>query len=356
MNRIARFSVEYPTTVMMLVLATILLGYISFSRLGVDLLPDLNNPRLFVEVTSGELPPEEMEIQYTAPIEAVASRGRKVTAVSSLSRVGRAMITVEYSWDADMDEAFLDLQKAVTDFGENSSADDISVSQHDPNSIPIVSAVFYHQDISDLDQLRRTAENIIRNELIRLPGVAAVEIVGDRKREVRVSTDAFTLEAYGLTFAELAGMIESTNRNMSGGSIVEMGRRYIIRGLGEFESPEDIENLIVSYESPATSGLSPPSGTTGNAGSTENANPSTESATRHPVYLREVADVEMALGDPENIVRFNGRRCIGLEIFKEARFNTIDAATVAVERLASLQNSLPGYDLCVIRDQSRFIS
>ena len=331
MNRLARFSVNYPTTVLMLILAIGLLGYISFQRLGVDLFPALDNPRLFVEVVAGERPPEEMEQQFVVPLEAIAARGRGVESLASTAQTGRALIAVEYGWQVDMDEAFLDLQKAVADFGQRLEADEIAVSQHDPNARPVVVAAFSHPAIDDLDALRQTAENIIRNELIRLPGVAAVELVGARRRQVEVQTDAHTLKAYGLTLEQLAAAIQGANRNMSGGSIVEMGRRYLIRGVGEFTSPEELENLIVAQRS-----AGPTSG-------------------RVPIYLREVARVRHVLDEPENIVRLNGRRCIGLELFKEARFNTIDAVASIRAQLAGLRRILPGYQLEVVQDQARFI-
>ncbi|MFH2034779.1 MAG: efflux RND transporter permease subunit, partial [Candidatus Zixiibacteriota bacterium] len=236
MYKIARFSVKYPTTIIMMVLALIILGYISFSKLGMDLLPNMNSPRLFVEIKVGEKPPEEMEEQYVEQLEAIAARGKNVKNVSSDSRVGQALITVEYEWEADMDEAFLDLQKSITDFSQNSDADEISVTQYDPNAKPIIVAVFSHPEINDLNQLRQTAENIIRNELIRLPGIASVEIIGARSREIEILVDAFALTAYGISLDQLTGAIISSNRNATAGSIVEMGRRYIIKGVGEFES------------------------------------------------------------------------------------------------------------------------
>ena len=338
MNRLARFSVSYPTTVLMLILAILLLGYISFQRLGINLFPDLDNPRLFVEIAAGERPPEEMERQFVSRLEAAAARGRGVENVTSIARTGRALITVEYGWQVDMDEAFLDLQKAMADFSQRSEADEIAVSQHDPNALPVLVAAFYHPEVEDLDALRRTAENIIRNELIRLPGVAAVELVGARRREVEILTDAYTLEAYGLTLEQLASTIQSANRNMSGGSIVEMGRRYVIKGVGEFSSPEELDDLIVAYKSPET------------------AVPAAASVSaRIPIYLREVATVRHVLSEPENIVRLDARRCIGLEIFKEARFNTIDAATSIHQQLDALRRALPGYRIEVIQDQARFI-
>jgi len=335
MFKLARFAVKYPTTVAMLVLAVLLLGYISYQRLGMDLLPRINNPRLFIEVQAGERPPEEMEKQFVEKIESLASRGRNVTNVLSLSRVGKALITVEYQWNADMEEAYLDLQKAVADFGQNSGADSINVTQLDPNAQPVITAVLTHDDITDLDKLRLTAENNVRNELIRLPGVAAVELLGDRRREIEVKSDAYTLESCGLTMDQLGSTIQNFNRNLSGGFITEMGIRYTIRGVGQLTSLDDIKNLIVAYKTKDATGQQP--------------------AERTPIYLRDVADVRYALSEPENIVRYNGRPSIALEIYKEAGSNTTAASKSIRDELDSLRRSLPGYQIHLIQDQASFI-
>ena len=338
MHALARFSVRNPTTVLMMILAVLLLGYISFTHLGVDLFPDLDNPRLFVEVKAGERPPEEMERQLVTHLEAAAARGRGVVNVHSTAHTGRALIEVEYGWQVDMDEAFLDLQKAMADLSQRSPADEITVSQHDPNAQPVVLAAFHHPQITDMDALRRTAESIIRTELIRLPGVAAVELVGEQRRQVEILTDAYTLEAYGLTVEQLAATIRAANHNMAGGSIVEMGRRYVIVGRGEFASPAQLGALIVTHK--------------GGAAAAGPAGAATEGT---PVYLREVAQVRNVLSEPENLVRLDGRPCLGLEIYKEARFNTIDAAASIHAQLEALRQSLPGYRIEVVRDQARFI-
>jgi HAE1 family hydrophobic/amphiphilic exporter-1 len=335
MFKLARFAVKYPTTVAMIVLAVLLLGYISYQRLGMDLLPRINSPRLYIEVQAGERPPEEMEKQFVERTESLASRGRNVTNVLSLSRVGKALITVEYQWNTDMQEAYLDLQKAVADFGQNSGADSIAVTQLDPNAQPVVTAVLAHEEITDLDKLRLTAENNIRNELIRLPGVAAVELLGDRRREIEVKTDAYTLESCGLTMDQLGSTIQNFNRNLSGGSITEMGIRYTIRGVGQLTSLDDIRNLIVAYKTKEATSQQP--------------------AARTPIYLRDVADVRFVLSEPENIVRFNGRPSIALEIYKEAGSNTTAASKTIRDELDSLRRSLPGYQIHIIQDQAGFI-
>ena len=335
MFKLARFAVRYPTTVSMAVLAVLLLGYISYQRLGMDLLPRINNPQLYVEVAAGERPPEEMEKQFVQNLESLASRGRNVTNVISLSRVGKALITVEYQWNADMEEAYLDLQKAVADFGQTSGADSITVSQLDPNAQPVITAVLIHDEITDLDKLRMTAENNIRNELIRLPGIAAVELLGDRKREIEVKSDSARLASCGLTMDAISTVIQNFNKNLTGGAIVEMGIRYTIRGVGQLTSLDDIRSLIVAYQQKAAVGQQP--------------------ATRTPIFLKDVADVEFGLSDAKNVVRYNGRPAVALEIYKEAGSNTTAAAQAIKDELDVLGRSLSGYHLPIIQDQSIFI-
>ena len=113
MKKMVRFAVEYPVTILMLVFAVLLLGIISFNKLGMDLFPDMNNPRIFVELKTGEQPPEEIERQFVKNIEASAFRLKNVIRISSTSQVGAALITVEYAWNTNMDEAFLDIQKSL---------------------------------------------------------------------------------------------------------------------------------------------------------------------------------------------------------------------------------------------------
>ena len=74
MKKLTQFAVNYPVTILMMVLAVVLLGYISFDKLGIDLFPEINNPRLFIELKSGERPPEEMEKQFVKNLESLAIR------------------------------------------------------------------------------------------------------------------------------------------------------------------------------------------------------------------------------------------------------------------------------------------
>ena len=350
MRKISDFSVNHPVTVTMIVLGIFLLGWISFQRLGIDLFPDLNNPRLFVEIEAGERPPEEMEKQYVDPLENLIFTQKGIIGVSSVIRVGAARITVEYGWDMDMDEAFLNLQKAAADFGQRDDELELTITQHNPNSDPVMTIALVNPDVTDMDGPRRIAENYIRNELVRIEGIAGVEISGGETKEVIVQTDSYMLEAYGLTVDGIASQIRNYNVEASGGTVTEMGISYLIKGVSVMGSIEDIRQIILAWKEPAE-GQQLSAGT-GQAAS-ERAGGSTEKA---PVYLHDVADVSLRNREPDNIVRLNGTRCLGLSIYKEMRFNTVKASDNLVEALDRIEKALPGYEIVVIQDQGRFIN
>ena len=335
MKKLSEFSVNFPVTILMMVLGVVLLGYISYNKLGVDLFPELNNPRLFIELESGERPPEEMEKQFVENLEALAIRQSEVVQVSSVSKVGSAQITVEYAWDKDMDDAFLDLQKAVTSFSQNQEIDQINITQHDPNTSPVMLYGLSHSSIDDMNELRKVAENYIRNELIRLEGVADVEVSGSEDNEVLIKTSQYLLDAYGLTMDEISSRIQNFNQNISGGSIEEMGLRYVVKGVSLLTDIEDFEGVIVGYRRVIADD---------------------NSASFAPIFLREVASVSFQNKDPENIVRLNGNRCLGLSIYKETRFNTVKAVEQINDAVAEIQKALPAYKIQVVTNQGSFIN
>ena len=334
MKKLTSFAVNYPVTVLMAIMGILLLGVISYQKLGIDLFPDLTSPRVFVEIKSGERPPEEMEKLFVEKIEAVAIRQSGVMEVSSVSRTGTAQITVEYAWSKDMDEAFLDLQKALTSYSQNSQIDELTITQHDPNTQPVVIVGLSHESITDMNELRKVAVNYVRNELVRLEGIAEVELSGIEESEVRIDTDPYKLESFGITVDQLSTKIQAFNRSISGGTITETGLQYVVKGVSLLQQKEDFENLIIGYKSTIT----------GNANGEKSA-----------TYLRDIATVSFANKEPVNIVRINGERCLALSIYKETRYNTVKAVADIQKALESITKALPGYKFTIVTNQGTFI-
>jgi HAE1 family hydrophobic/amphiphilic exporter-1 len=346
MNSIARFAVKFPVTVLMLVLGIILLGFISFGKLGTDLFPDLNTPKIYIELKAGEKPPEEIEKNYVDQIESLAMRQSDVVSVSSVSKAGTAVITVEYDWNKDMDEAFLDLQKELNSFAQNAGLDDFTISQYDPNAAPVMVVGLKNDRISNMDELRKIAENYIRNELVRIEGVADVKLTGKEESEVVVETNKYILDSYGISSDQIAAQIANYNRNVSGGSIVDMGLQYTVKGVSVLEDIKDLENIVIGFRQVSSSGTNTSQVNAGSSGS---------SSERVPVYLRDVAKIRFENKDPENIVTINGERCIGLSIYKEPKFNTVDVVESLKKAIADLGKALPGYEFIGVQDQGTYI-
>lgn len=349
MKKVVSLAVNYPISILMMVLAIILLGSISFSKLGIELFPDLKNPTLFVEMKVGIRPPSEVEKQFIEDIESIAIRQNGAVEVSSVCQTGYGRVTVRYDWGKDMDEAFLDLQKALSNFSSDEEIEEFAISQFDPNATPIMIMGIYHPTNNDFDALRKIAETNIRNELIRLPGIAEVRLAGEQEKEVVLETDPLLLASFGLSVDELVVKIQNYNRNVSGGFIEELGKKYVIKGLGILSTPEDLEELVVGYTTRQGAQVLPEEN--------ENASAETQTPTSDqvPVLLKEVASVKVMDKEASSIVRVNQQRSLGLSIYKETKYNTVNAVTELEEVLGDLKKTIPGYEFVIIQNQGSFI-
>ncbi len=342
MKKLVSWAVRNPVTVTMAVLAILLLGKISYDRLSVELLPSMNSPRLFVEIDAGERPPEEIEKQFVRSMESQIARQSDVRSVSSVVKVGTARITVEYAWRKNMDEAFLDLEKAMSSFSQDSRVTDLRISQKDPTTAPIMIIGFSNPDITDMAELRKVADSYVCNELMRVEGVADVSLAGDEFTNLIIEADPYKLQAFGITVDNISSRIQENNQRVSGGRISEQGFQYLVTGSNTLTDEFAFGNIIVGYKN------------------TESAQGRQigefESASMAPIYLRDVADIRFENREPENIVRVNGNRSIGISVFKEMDFNTVKAVDGVKTSLAKIQKSLPGYEVKIISDQATFIN
>ena len=342
MRKLVSWAVKKPVTVTMAVLAILLLGKISYDRLSVELLPSMNSPRLFVEIDAGERPPEEIEKQFVRNMESQIARQSDVRSVSSVVKVGTARLTVEYAWRKNMDEAFLDLEKAMNSFSQDSRITDLRISQKDPTTAPIMIIGFSNPDITDMSELRKVADSYVRNELMRVEGVADVSLAGDEFTNLVIETDPYKLKAFNITVDNISSRIQESNQRVSGGRITEQGFQYLVTGSNTLTDETAFGNIIVGYKNTeATQGRQ--------VGEFE-------SASMAPIYLRDVATIRFENREPENIVRVNGKRSIGLSVFKEMDYNTVKAVEGIKTTLNKIQKSLPGYECKIISDQATFIN
>jgi hydrophobic/amphiphilic exporter-1 (mainly G- bacteria), HAE1 family len=329
MSSISRLAVQRPVAVVMLFLAVIVLGVISFARLPVDLLPDVSYPRLVVYTSYPEVAPAEVERLITEPIERQVATVPGVEKVTSVSRDGVSLITLRFSWGTDMDFAVLNTRERL-DNARSALPDGVGRPQLlrvDPESEPIM---VISVSGTDLWETRELAENVLRRRLEQLDGVAQATVVGGLERELRVEVDPDRLEANGLTIRQVADALAAANHQASGGTILEGRSRYPLRTLGEFRTVAEIEDVVIARHHTAGGGS-------------------------RVVQVRDVARVVDGFADREAIARYGGQEAVALLLFKESGANTVQVARLVDQALELLKAEFPGISLDVAHSQAGFI-
>lgn len=327
---IPRFAVSHPVTVAMIFLAGILLGILSLRRLPVDLLPDLDAPKVAVLLRSGERPPEELEDIYARQLETQLATLPDVTSVRSVTSTGRVLVIVEHDWDADMDHALLDVQATATRLSSDRDVDSVVVRRFDPSSEPVLVLAIQSRSgegIADLDALRRLAEDRVARALERVPGVALAQVAGGRRREAVVRFVPDELKEFGLDAERLAMLIQQSNVEASGGTVEDRGRVHVIKGLGKLTSLADLADIPVA---PARM----------------------DAATSQPLRLSDVASVAWEDAPVRGLVTVDGREGVSISVFKEAGENTIAISDAVRGAFASIGDDLGGRSITVVRDQA----
>jgi len=336
MRRLIEIATERRVTIVMLMVAIVLFGMVSLSRLKLNLLPDISYPTVTVRTELTGAAPVEVENLLTKPIEEAVGVIRNVRLVRSVSRSGQSDVTLEFLWGTDMDIAGVDVREKLDILTLPLEASRPLLLRFDPSSEPIMRlGLLYKEDavgLADstearLKSLRRLAEDRIKTDLEAEEGTAAVKVSGGLEDEIEIRIDQQKLSQLGLSINEIAARIRAENVNLSGGRLEEGNQRFLVRTLNEFQSIDEMRDAIVAY------------------------------VADRPVYLRDVATVERGYKEREAITRVRGRESVELAVYKEGDANTVQVASRIAARLATLNESLPEeIEVVTIYDQSKFIS
>ena len=336
MRRLIEIATERRVTIMMSVVAIVLFGLVSLSRLKVNLLPDISYPTVTVRTELTGAAPIEIENLLTKPIEEAVGVIRNVRLVRSVSRAGQSDVTLEFSWGTDMDIAGVDVREKIDILDLPIEAQRPLLLRFDPSSEPIMRLSLLKKgedgaevttSESSLKVLRRLAEDQIKNELEAEEGTAAVKVSGGLEDEIQIQVDQQKLSQLGISIQQIAQRIRAENVNLSGGRLEEGNQRFLVRTINEFQSVEGFASAIVA------------------------------SVAGRPIYLGDVATVKRGYKEREAITRVNGRESVELAVYKEGDANTVQVANRVERRLQQIQKTLPdNLELVKIYDQSKFIA
>ncbi len=321
-----RLAVQRPVLTTMLVVVCVVLGLFGFSRLQTDLFPEIEFPVVSVTTVYPGAGPEDIEIQVSDRIEAAVSGLAGIDELRSISQENVSVVIVQFDLGINPDQAAIDVRDRIEavrgDFP--TEVQPSIVQKFDIGALPIMN--FALSGPQGTDALFELADLELRERLSRVVGVAAVDLIGGRQREVEVLVSPERMQGYGVTLTDIVNWIRAENISLPAGRIMEPGVDVPVRIVGEYRSVRELEELRLFL------------------------------ANAQVVRLGDIATVREGYEDLAQVALFNGEPAVSITIQKQADANPVQTARGVLAELARIRTELPaGARLDVVRDQSEFI-
>ena len=309
--KLAQFSVKRPVTIFMVVLIVLLLGGVSFSKLAIDLMPDIEIPIVAVVTPYEGAGPEEVEKTVTKLYESQMASLSGVDTIISQSSAGQSMIMMEFNFGTNLDEAVNSIRERIGMFSMvmPDKVSDSTIVKMDMNSMPIMMLTVSGD--RHLDDVRKIVDDTVAPRLERGDGIAAVTVSGGNEQQVEIEVDPLKLQAYGVTVDTISNLVYSENVNNSGGYVVEGDKNTLVRITGEFSSLNDIANIMI----PVAQGGS--------------------------VRLGELATISEKNKEITAYTTMTGKDVVAIAIQKESDGNTVQVDREVKKAIAELEADLP---------------
>lgn len=293
------FSVKRPITISMFFLGIILIGFIALNRLPIELLPNFSfgDISIFVNIRGG-IPPEEVEEQVTKPIEEAVGTVSHLRDIISVSEEGRSRVVLRFEPGIDMNYALLEVREKFSRIRSKlpKQIEKPVIAKFEQQDRPImiiaVTALGYTPEM-----LRRIVDENVKERILRVNGVANVDVGGGRERKILVEVDQRKLQAYHLPIARVINALNTSNIDLLLGSYDKQREKYLIRVMGGFDRIEDIRNVGVAV-----------------------------TPSRSIIKVEDIADVKDSYLEAQSYARVNVLPVVSLYIQKETEANTVEVA------------------------------
>ncbi len=324
--RLAQISVNRPVTTMMIFIAMVVLGLVSMSMLGLDLMPELEIPAVSVLTLYEGAGPEEVETLITERMEDALSTISGVDEVISISKEGLSAVTLKFDWGQKIDEIINDVRDKVDQAKIllPEEAENPVIVKFDLAMMPIaiitVTADDSYPDLQDI------VDDKIIDPLRRVKGVAAATARGGLVRQIRVDIDRDKLAALNLSVAQVNAALAAQNISTPGGSIKTGYKDYLLRTPEEFSSLDEIAEVVIVRRN----GIA--------------------------IKLKDVADVKDFFKERTYDVRLNRKRGMAIFVQKQSGENTVEVSRRVAARLKEIEKDLPpDVKPKIVMDNSEFI-
>lgn len=325
---LVKLAVYRPIAMLMVILFILIIGFVALFGLAIDLFPELEFPIAAVLVEYPGIGPYEIENLVTAPLENILGTISNIENISSTSRLGGALIIVEFTWGTDMNFATLEMRERIDLVRQSLPADvpQPTVLRFDPRTLPIMQLAISSSE-HHVTELKRIIEYQIKPRLEPIEGIAAVNVTGGEEKEIRLYFNHQQLTSYGLSLQHIQHLLLAENINLPGGIITDQNMEIPLRILGNFQTIQELEDFPIL------------------------------TATGQIIRLKDIATVKETIKPTGSMTFLNSERSIGLSIQKETDANTVNVARAVNRMLKQLEQDLPEHiSMEPIFDQSIYIN
>lgn len=320
-------SIKRPIMMTMIIFSFVVIGLFALTNLGIDIFPDIEFPYVTVLTIYPGAGPEEVETLITKPIEDAVASISGLKEMTSIAQEGMSLTLLEFNLGRNVDFAGIDVKEKVDAIRADLPADaeDPQIQKFDIGALPVINLAV--SSPRPLEQLSVLADEEIKNQLTRVNGLANVDIVGGKEREIVVAVDRRKLQARGLSILQVMQALSQENINLPSGRIAAGKKEYSIRVQGEFRDLAQIAGLYL----PVMQG---------------------EPAVR----LADIATIQDTYAEQRETARMQGKESIGLSLIKRSDANAVQVGREVKKVLAQLEKTLPSdIEITIARDRTEFI-
>jgi len=320
-------SIRRPVLTSMVAAALVLFGFLSFTRLSVRELPDVDPPIVSVSVFLRGANPRVMETAVTDILEEELSTLPGVRTLTSSSGEESSNITIEFTLDRDLELAAQDVRDKVARVRGRLPQDILEpvVAKQEADAQAFM-WMAVAGDNYDLLQLSDIADRVVKRRLQSLPGVGRAQIAGERRYSMRVWLESRELAARGLTVQDVIAAIRTRNVEVPAGRIESERREFTVRSMGELKTPAEFGALVVS------------------------------SANGQVIRLRDLGRVELGAENDRWALRYNQEVAVAIGVVRQSKANLIEVSDAVRAELPAIQAALPpGISINIGFDQALFV-
>ena len=307
---IASYSIKNFITIISIASLFCIFGVISFNSIPTQLVPNVEKPEITVQTIWKGASPEEIESEIVKPQEDQLKTLEGLKSIESTSIEGKGEITLNFIEGRNIDSAIIQTSNLLNQVKQIPfDSDKPTIKSVSSDTSPIAWFILKSKN-SDIYEYKDFTENTIKTRFERVPGVGRANIYGGRSKEVEINIDSNQLALMKISLLELRDIISNNNIDITSGAIEEGKRKYTARTTSEFQSLDDIKNLIIKKD--------------GN----------------NYVRLKNISEVKLGYEDKNYVVRHLGTESIAISVVKETGANTINVVENLLDEVDALNDEI----------------